>query len=1311
MNGRLPRKQLDMAPKQVTSKVKPTDTAALTPRASPYASKKSSGPSSPGKTSGGLIPVKKGRHKKLVASLFAIVFLGALFGVLYAASVFDPPRAPTAPPAPPPPCDICEVNTKVRVSLAGVTDLNAVNESSLKRSTVAAIDLDDADVKIDDISYAPRGTVVLTNVTALFFRSFMVGDFTFGASDELQVSQADVEVENVLDVSVSSSGRRRLQSDASVNNVTVQFKIASIRNSSVAIAMGAKVDAMMSNTNNTASPLRAKMENHTGSIATAVDGEARVDVDYVVKFEKPSAYDPTARDFVESAADKLEAAASSGALKTALDENGVMVTQVIGTKRLPPEPPDQDEPETLGPPPEFVVPLISSGECLSSDAIVPEQWGMALRAVFEDEVFGWVDEQPTKNLVRVCELDENWRTNWDIPLFDDGTHGDPVAGDGWYTNLCLKACPGENGEGFLKNFYEDGDFAAIGGWWPLGGIDFGMAVISPRLRGSIPVENVGRGWGASPNYINATVATSHAFFSTMTDEAAMNWPSINSETSRGSMYYMDAWSMFGIMPAVKWCGDQFDYYGWDFGTNHKPNIRGSYQRLKDWMSGISTFSPQGYNIDYDGYLPKRLMGVYTGGNSIATDTHELAHGVLGASLGETTGKPRKYFGCQSGRCNATEIDMYDIKMLQEDNQHFPGRCTVTGQLHGGLRAWPANTPTGTETALGITLEAHHDADGHLTGFEYVDYTRYGEPGLRDANQTNGTYYANRVMDSFQLYYAGLMSLQQALELNVTYHCIKAGPEWTPDHNNLEDGMNGRAGNYQNWLPPPDKYTTFKVKDLYDTFGARCPPAPYNNPFSRGANTVEGAHVLVSRRYFSEAERAYWTLYNRYMEDDGLATFTHEGFKGNRNADPATIPRKWGFGSMQYPVWYTWKAATADVGRKRTRIDRVPCGTDAAFRPLSCFPDLEAEKYPLLPPLVNAPPPPPANEQDIYQRYQSRMTWLPSERPTATKECAAKCQELDYCLDNPVTDGWEDASGIGCGAQPSCGRGCLYAVQSADRAECDRSCVDMHRKVANWLDLGDFDIEGRQTSDANGHCGPKDVTNRAGCLLATGECPIDPKTGAPCKYYNSRRKDSCRSGCEFHFGLSEKEKTCIARCKAEGYPENIARHVSCGGVVNCEQGCMWASELGSQQMCDARCAEANAYGESKYGIPACNPRNDICWEYPWRGPDYISHPGRYSPQGEELYKCNFDIVSETCFSPSLCGNEKYPGSTSADRGDGKVFAYDDIDAAKGFCAAGCGFYEHADATIDPCGTFSEYRPLWCFGAVKPGADLHGPNSFP
>ena len=86
---------------------------------------------------------------------------------------------------------------------------------------------------------------------------------------------------------------------------------------------------------------------------------------------------------------------------------------------------------------------------------------------------------------------------------------------------------------------------------------------------------------------------SHAFFSTLTDEAARTWPSINSETSRGSMYYMDAWSLFGIMPAVKWCGDQFDYYGWDFGTNHKPNIGGSYQRLKDWMSGISTFLRKG----------------------------------------------------------------------------------------------------------------------------------------------------------------------------------------------------------------------------------------------------------------------------------------------------------------------------------------------------------------------------------------------------------------------------------------------------------------------------------------------------------------------------------------------------------------------------------------------------------------------------------------------------------------------------------------------------------------------------------------------
>ena len=64
------------------------------------------------------------------------------------------------------------------------------------------------------------------------------------------------------------------------------------------------------------------------------------------------------------------------------------------------------------------------------------------------------------------------------------------------------------------------------------------------------------------------------------------------------------------------------------------------------------------------------------------------------------------------------------------------------------------------------------------------------------DQTNGTYYANRVMDSFQLYYAGLMSLEQALEeRDVSLH--QSRPEWTPDHNNLEDSMNGRAGNYKN----------------------------------------------------------------------------------------------------------------------------------------------------------------------------------------------------------------------------------------------------------------------------------------------------------------------------------------------------------------------------------------------------------------------------------------------------------------------------------------------------------------------------------
>ena len=1326
-----------MAPKKATGKVAPAPSAATSPKSARRSFFGSSGPKAPKSSSPSdgkgkpspWIPTKipKVKRRTAFAIVGTVVLLGVLLGILGGLGLLTPKPRPLAPPAPPPPCLICEANTRVRVSLRGVSDLSAATPAALRAATAQAIGQDEADVKIDAIEYAPRAALTVAGVNATYFRARALMRFVAGASQELVVFPDDIVVESITDDSDSARRRSRSRSrsllSASSPTTTVEFRVASITNPNRTSDVVARADAMTGNTN-AVSKLRDELVNFTSTIATAPGGAARVDLDYVAKFEKPSAFDTGAYDAVEASARALEAAANDGSLLSKLAANGVTAAAVLGTQRLAPEPPDQDEiPEAdLGPPPEFSVPLVSSGECLSSDAIIPGQKGMALKAAFEDEVWGYVGTKRTVRLVNACELDQLDRTDWNIKLYDDGTHGDPVARDGFYTNLCLKACPGENNAGFLKNRWEDGDFAAIGTTlYPLegggGAHQESVVIVSPRLRGAIPVENVGRGWGAGPNYVNATVATSHAFFVTLTDEAAADWPDI--KLASGHKYFIDAWSLFGLRTVVKWSGDQFDYVGVDAGTNHE-YMGGSYQRLKDWFSGLSTAYPRGHNIDYDGYLPQRLAGIYLGGNDISTDIHELAHGVFGLSLGDhpSHGVSYKYFGCQSGKCAAADVDAHDIKYLQEDNQHFAGRCTVHGQLQGGTRrfdTWGTDLiPTGETEPIAATIEASHDANGNLDHFEYVEIKRFGETGIRDANDTNGVYYAQRMMDSFQLYYAGLMSLQDALDADQTFHCMKAGMDgWDPADNGIEDGMNGRAGNHRWFKPPASKYTTFKVQDLVNRLGPRWPPAPYQNPFSRFANTVEAAHVVFSRRPFGEAERAYWTLLNRYAEDSGL-----EHYIPTQVADPLGInalkermPRKWGFGSAQFPHFYTWKAASMDIGRKRTRIDRVPCGTDAAFRPISCFPDREAAEYPTLAPLTAAPPPPPANEWDIFQRGMARGVWLPSEMPRPTKQCTDRCLKNDFALDLPILATRDANSGGTCNIISTCGRGCLYGVQSADRAECDKLCVDYHRNRLNNQGLGEFDTVGR--GGGNDWCGPKDVTHWTGCYLAASDCATDPATGQPFHRSKVNRQNACRSGCLFHHGLSDRERRCVEKCAAEGYPANVAHGVSCGGFMNCEQGCLWASEQGSKSRCKARCAAANDFDYNNN--PITNPRQERCHPFdierhPWRGEDYVTLMARSSPSGEELYRCNYDGVAGKFHDPNLCGNDAHPGKTlfegkKNDPGHGRVFRYDDETAAAGFCDAGCDLFEYDDSVRDPCSPFSEYRPLWCYGSIKPGIALH------
>ena len=84
---------------------------------------------------------------------------------------------------------------------------------------------------------------------------------------------------------------------------------------------------------------------------------------------------------------------------------------------------------------------------------------------------------------------------------------------------------------------------------------------------------------------------------------------------------------------------------------------------------------------------------------------------------------------------------------------------------------------------------------------------------------------------------------------------------------------------------------------------------------------------------------------RHHEDDNLSSF-RPGFKG---ADKGV---GWGGAGFSQP-FLSWRASSRGRGTLRSRIDAIPCGTDAAFLPRSCL----GQDEPIIswPP---APPPPP-----------------------------------------------------------------------------------------------------------------------------------------------------------------------------------------------------------------------------------------------------------------------------------------------------------------------------------------------------------------
>ena len=246
-------------------------------------------------------------------------------------------------------------------------------------------------------------------------------------------------------------------------------------------------------------------------------------------------------------------------------------------------------------------------------------------------------------------------------VFDDGTHGDLVAGDGIFTRSCLYV-PEESLAG--------NDYRESSNLWTL----------SNALRGT-----------ETANYIAQGIRVNDAgFFIELGDEYSNrltnNWRLLNPETCQACL---KAWQL---------AGDAFDFLAM---STRDPAAGAGYVRVHDNILGTG-FNPPCEPRSYcysiiDGEEHQKLMGViWMGWPGIGALNHELGHGFLGV---ETRNFPAD--GVRAWNAG----DLF----------HLDSDITVTGELSGPfwdpVRGWPHAVKLENEAGERFETYLTEDVDG------------------------------------------------------------------------------------------------------------------------------------------------------------------------------------------------------------------------------------------------------------------------------------------------------------------------------------------------------------------------------------------------------------------------------------------------------------------------------------------------------------------------------------------------------------------------------------------------------------------------
>ncbi len=251
------------------------------------------------------------------------------------------------------------------------------------------------------------------------------------------------------------------------------------------------------------------------------------------------------------------------------------------------------------------------------------------------------------------EFNDEWRSsdggNIESPyLYDDGTHGDAVAGDGLYTNNCMKLTYDID---FSNESYVDKG---------------GVRVVDPALKGTVEIKHISENTWATRNSLFMNIGYDYSQYENNNYPVVFS-PNLDAQAYRrifelfddningivlGAREYYHGGHMMRLADHIRGTGFFQNYYE----TNGKPApAQDNKIKVGPWSDGKTHLELQ--------------MVLMLGSPEFGSFVHEFQHSIYGQTGGGKYGFPRRGYR----------------ESLSDDGMHLSPASTATNTLQGGFK--------------------------------------------------------------------------------------------------------------------------------------------------------------------------------------------------------------------------------------------------------------------------------------------------------------------------------------------------------------------------------------------------------------------------------------------------------------------------------------------------------------------------------------------------------------------------------------------------------------------------------------------------